>query len=45
MVEIIAQKDRENNGGSKITRWRVMLSRLKEEFIPRDYELELFKKF
>ena len=28
----------------KITRWRLMLTKLKAKFIPTDYELELFKK-
>ena len=28
----------------KITRWRLMVTKLKAKFIPADYELELFKK-
>ena len=28
----------------KITRWRLMVTKLKAKFIPTDYELELFKK-
>lgn len=28
----------------KITRWRLMVTKLKAKFIPLDYELELFKK-
>ena len=28
----------------KITRWRLMMTKLKAKFIPTDYELELFKK-
>ena len=28
----------------KITRWRLMVTKLKAKFIPADYELELFKR-
>ena len=28
----------------KITRWRLMVTKLKAKFIPIDYEIELFKK-
>ena len=28
----------------KITRWRLIVTKLKAKFIPADYELELFKK-
>ena len=28
----------------KITRWRLMLTKLKAKFIPTDYELELLKR-
>ena len=29
----------------KITRWRLMVAKLKAKFIPVDYELELFKRW
>lgn len=38
------QREKVENGEMKITRWRQMVVRLKAKFIPRDYELELFKK-
>ena len=38
------QRDREEEGEMKITRWRLMVTKLKAKFIPDDYELELFKK-
>lgn len=38
------QKDRVENGEIKITRQRVMVSRLKDKFIPEDYEIDLFMK-
>ena len=28
----------------KISRWRLMVAKLKAKFIPADYELELFKR-
>ena len=31
-------------GELKITRWRLMVTKLKAKFIPADYELELFKR-
>ena len=38
------QIDREEEGELKITRWRLMVTKLKAKFIPTNYELELFKK-
>ena len=38
------QRDGEE-GGMKITRWRLMVTKLKAKFIPTDYELDLFKRF
>ena len=38
------QRDREEEGEMKITRWRLMVSKLKAKFIPTNYELELFKR-
>ena len=38
------QRDREDEGEVKITRWRLMVTKLKAKFIPTNYELELFKK-
>lgn len=38
------QKDGVENGELKITWWRQMVARLNAKFIPRDYELDLFKK-
>ena len=38
------QRDREEEGEMKITRWRLMVTKLKAKFIPADYELELFKR-
>lgn len=37
------QKDIEDNGEPKITRWRVMVSKL-DKFILENYELELFNE-
>ena len=39
------QIDREEEGELKISRWRLMVTELKEKFIPIDYVLELFKRF
>ena len=36
------QRDREEEGEIKITRWRLMVTKLKDKLIPIDYELELF---
>lgn len=36
--------DREEEGEAKITRWRLMVIKMKARFIPIDYELELFKR-
>lgn len=38
------QRDREEEGEMKISRWRLMVTNLKVKFIPGDYELELFKR-
>ena len=38
------QRDREEEGEMKITRWRLMVTKLKVKFILANYELELFKK-
>ena len=38
------QRDREEEGEMKITRWKLMVTKLKAKFIPANYELELFKK-
>lgn len=38
------QRDREDEGEIKINRWRLMVTKLKANFIPADYELDLFKK-
>lgn len=32
------------NGESRITRWNQMVVRLKRNYIPRDNEMDLFKK-
>ena len=39
------QRDREEEGEMKISRWRLMVTKLKAKFILSDYELELFKRF
>ena len=39
------QSDREDEGEMKITRWRLMVTKLKDNFIPTNYELELFKRW
>ena len=39
-----SQRDREEEGEMEITRWRLMVTKLKAKFILVDYELELFKK-
>ena len=36
------QRDREEKGEMKITRWRLMVTKLKAKFIPIDYKFELF---
>ena len=38
------QRDREEEGEMKITRWRLMVAKLKAKFISANYELDLFKK-
>ena len=38
------QRDREEEGEMKVTRWRLMVTKLKAKFILVDYELELFKR-
>ena len=38
------QRDNEEEGRMKITRWRLMVTKLKAKFIPTYYELELFKR-
>ena len=38
------QRDKEEEGETKITRWILMVTTLKAKFISTDYELELFKK-
>ena len=37
------QQDWEEEGEMKITRWRLMVTKLKDKFIPIDYEPKLFK--
>jgi len=36
--------DRDRKGKEKITRWDLRVDKLKRQFIPVDYELDLFKK-
>ena len=36
--------ERNRKGKDKITRWERMIAKLKRQFIPMDYELELLKK-
>ena len=38
------QRDREEEGEMKITRWRMMVNMLKANFIHVDYELDFFKR-
>ena len=38
------QLERNRRGKEKITRWDRMVDKLKRQFIPVDYELDLFKK-
>ena len=38
------QREREEEGKQKITRWRLMVTKLKAMFILADYELDLFKR-
>ena len=38
------QLERNRRGKEKITRWYHMMDKLKKQFIPIDYELDLFKK-
>ena len=38
------QLERNRRGKEKITRWDRMVDKLKKQFIPVDYELDLFKK-
>ena len=38
------QRDREEEGEMKISRCRLMVTKLKAKFILTDYELELFKR-
>ena len=38
------ERDREEEGEMKISRWRLMVTKLKAKFIPTDYELKLFKR-
>ena len=38
------QRDREEEGEMKITRWKLMVAKLKDRFIPANYEIDLFKK-
>ena len=38
------QLERNRRGKEKITRWDHMVDKLKKQFIPVDYELDLFKK-
>ena len=35
---------KEEEGEMKITRWRLMVTKLKAKFIPVDYKLKLFKR-
>ena len=39
------QREREQKGGMKTTRWRLTVTKLKAKIIPSDRELELFKRF
>ena len=36
--------EQNRKGKDKITRWKQMVSKLKRQFIPMDYELDLLKK-
>ena len=36
--------DQTQKGKEKITRWDWMIAKLKQQFIPMDYELDLLKK-
>ena len=38
------QLERNRRGKKNITRWDCMVDKLKKQFIPVDYELDLFKK-
>ena len=38
------QRDIEEDCEMKITRWRLMVTKLEAKFIPVDYEIELFKR-
>lgn len=38
------QREREEEGEMKISRWKLMVTKLKAKFIPIDYELDLFKR-
>mgnify|MGYP002623431500 CR=1 FL=1 len=38
------QLEIDRRGKEKITRWDRMVDKLKKQFIPVDYELDLFKK-
>ena len=39
------QLDREEEGELKITKWRLMVTKLKAKFMLANYELDLFKRF
>ena len=36
--------DRNNRGKEKITKWERMVAKLKQKFIPIDFELDMLKK-
>jgi hypothetical protein len=38
------QSDRRRKGKSKINNWDIMVANLKDKFIPKDYQLNLFRK-
>jgi hypothetical protein len=38
------QANRRCKGKSKITSWYIMVAKLKSKFIPKDYQVNLFRK-
>ena len=38
------QEERESEGKKKIANWKVMVSKIKETYLPKDYEVQLHKK-
>jgi len=36
------QDDKRRNGKSKIKSWDIMVAKIKDKFIPKDYQLNLF---